>query len=229
MFKKSEAKKIYKDLKKIIPGLPNKRFTKDYGIKEINVTDTFEIGFSMHQGILVIKNWCKPIPNFNRILEYIKNNFGDVSVQHGKEYINAREYGKEYREYINLELPKNLKELSTKKEIKKQIRNMEIIKDVNNMIEKLRKILKQRKVKIDQKNKTAKGMVLFTSTENDSFKVIEYDNKYFATSIFDMYYGRNLKEAKFLMFCDVTKHNLLRYLETRSFVATEMGPANMLD
>jgi hypothetical protein len=91
----SEAgKELWKQVK-LITGLPfkNKRFQGDYAAVRDEISG-YDLAIS--GGLLVLQGW-QPIPNFEKLVAFLKKHFGNVHTK-GQEYINCRKYGEEWRE-----------------------------------------------------------------------------------------------------------------------------------
>ena len=86
---KDAARKIVKDIKGVT-GIPFKKKRERY--------ESGDYEMSLNYGIFVLQSHNLDIPNFEEVLSYIKNQFGDVSHRHGRKYINARGFGIPYQD-----------------------------------------------------------------------------------------------------------------------------------
>lgn len=225
-----DAKEIYRKLKKLLPmRLPNVRFSArdERGNKTIKIDKYFEISFTFNLGIFVIQNW-DPIPNFKKIVNMLKKYFGDVYTEENN-YINCRDFGDSYEEYIKIHIPKRLNKLPPKKEILRKLKKIKTTKEANNFSYYLDTLTDPRKVDIEQRNLRAKADVLYIHPDHDMFKVVEYKGNYFHSDGFNWFYGQDFKEAKLILFYRKLAVDITNFLLQKNMDISAFGPADAFD
>ena len=217
-FTKNDEKVIYQTLKNFF-NLPRRKFTGRGLEMEL---DDMKIDINSYIGILVIDSY-KDIPNIDKLLKKLKEIFGDVHVR-AKQYINARDFGEKYEEILNIKLPSPLKPI--RKISDKDIKAIKSKSDASNMLNKISKSIKHRKINVIAKNINLELKVIKKTLFSS---VVTYNNDLFVANLFDLYYSKDMKEAEEIMKQINLMTKLHRAIEVSSWKIDSMGPKHSLD
>jgi len=218
-FSDQDIKNIYSLIGRIIGiSLPKKKIKNDRLDVELEDETKINIG----HGIVVIDRW-DGIKNFDKIVAEFKKVFGDVYTK-GKQYINARDYGKNYEEYFKIMPPNNIKPLP-----KVNVKIIKTKEDAEKAVKLISNFMDSRKCKTDTKNiKNVPGKLLFSSTDK-IYYIIEINNDTYLYDRFNFYFAKTFKEAKELLDLLVVYRKVMRALEVASWDIARMGPEGAFD
>jgi hypothetical protein len=206
-FTKDDEVSIYNILGKYFK-MPKKKLSGN-GVK-LELDDGTIIHINSYMGILVIDS-NDTIKNIGAMVKDLKKIFGDVYVKDNR-YINARDIGEKYEEIMDIQIPKNIKTLG--KITDNEIKNVKTKSDAGKIISKIDKIISDRKVKIKTKNVNLKMSVI---EKIDVYSIVTFQNNIFAYDLFDLYYSKNIKEAREIIRLISLKSKLHRAIEVSSW------------
>jgi hypothetical protein len=206
----ADGKELWKQTK-LITGIPfkNKRFTGDYAYVRDEV-DGYELAIS--GGLYVLQTFGHTIPNFNKLVTFLKQKFGDVHTK-DNEYINCRKFGETWQEPTGtIEVKKVLPPLPP---VEPFLSGKQKVTDV---IHQISAVLDTRKVKVEGRPKL-KLISPLSATE----KFVSWEDNYYIYSISTLYQVKNIDDAKHLVRLMNVRHAALRQAEVSSWKHGDMS------
>lgn len=198
------GKEIVKQVKKIT-GL---KFTKQRGEY---VSGDYEM--SVRFGIFVMQNHARQeIPNFDKVLAYIKTKFGDVHVK-GSDYINARGYGVPYQDEPegSIEVKSGLVPLPDMDKF--TAAQVQAKKTTDEVLSHVRELIKGREAKVTGVPKGVQLVRKMSVTEN----LVKYKGVLYVMSLYTPYQVMYEKDAANLVKLINVQMAILRDAEVRSW------------
>lgn len=204
------GKEIIKQVKKIT-GL---KFAKQRGEY---VSGDYET--SVRFGIFVMQNHVRQeIPNFDKVLAYIKTKFGDVHVK-GRDYINARGYGVPYQDEPegSIDVKSGLVPLPDMKSFTDS--QIQMKQTTDKVLSVVRDLLSSREAKVTGNPKGLQLVRKISITEN----LVKHKGTLYVMSLYTPYQVMDEKDAENLVKFINLRMSILRDAEVRSWQNDDMS------
>jgi hypothetical protein len=200
------GKDLWKNVK-LITGIPfkNKRFTGDYAAVR-DEAGGYELAIS--NGLLVLQTFGHSIPNFKKLVEFLKKHFGDVHTK-GDEYINCRKFGEEWREPTGSVEVKGVLNPLPPVEPFLLLQGKMTVTDVAHQIDAA---LRTRKVNVEGHPK-----LKLVSKLGDVEKLVSWEGHYYIYSISTFYQVKDINDARHLVRLMDVRHAALRQAEVSAW------------